>query len=659
MNQVVPYLTGNRRAGMTWNEGLEGRALAIAGTDCRYMRVMAGPGTGKTFAMKKRVVRLLEQGAEPQRLFVVTFTRVAAATLVKELSELGIAGCDEINAGTLHAFCFQTLNRDAVFRFLGRAARPLVTFTKSGALQFEAAPLIADISEEGKRAAAKRIRAFEAAWARLQSDTPGWPHQPEDRQFQHRLVAWLTFHRAMLIGELVSEILRYLRDNPLAEELSAFDHVIVDEYQDLNRADQALLDLLTFRNSVVIGDENQSIYRFRFAHPQGIGEFDDRHNPTHDEGLDECRRCPTQVVALANSLIMNNHPARAMPQLLPRKANPAGQVHIVQWASIEDEASGVAEYVRWLTRDPRAYGAGDVLILSPRRHIAYKIRDALQNSGVAAHSFYHEEALETDEAQESFAYLTLVADPEDRVALRFLLGCGSSTWLAGQYKKLRTYCEKTGLLPAAALESLASGDLSLPGTGKLGKRYGEIASRLSDLSKESMRGLVDALFPEGLEETKLLRDSALTMLEDETDPSSLLNHLRNLITQPEMPDSADFVRIMSLQKSKGLTSKVAIVTACVEGLVPFVNPDETPAEQEEVLREQRRLLYVAMTRPTEILVLSSFAAIDRRLAHRIGATTHFARTIQAHTIASRFFRELGPAAPAAQSGAVWRENDYI
>jgi ATP-dependent DNA helicase UvrD/PcrA len=72
---------------------------------------MAGPGTGKTFAMKRRVARLLEQGIEPRRLLVVTFTRVAASGLIKELGELGVAGCADITAGTLHSFSFRILNR--------------------------------------------------------------------------------------------------------------------------------------------------------------------------------------------------------------------------------------------------------------------------------------------------------------------------------------------------------------------------------------------------------------------------------------------------------------------------------------------------------------------------------------------------------------------
>jgi len=82
------------------------------------------------------------------------------------------------------------------------------------------------------------------------------------------------------------------------------------------------------------------------------------------------------------------------------------------------------------------------------------------------------------------------------------------------------------------------------------------------------------------------------------------------VTQPEIPEDADFVRIMSLQKSKGLTSKVAIVAGCIQGVIPFQNFKLPQTEQQAILAEQRRLFYVAITRCTEILVLSSARAIS-------------------------------------------------
>jgi superfamily I DNA/RNA helicase len=225
---------------------------------------MAGPGTGKSFAMKRRVARLLEDGVNPRRILAVTFTRNAAADLIADLHSLGVDGCDRIRAGTLHSFCFSLLEQQDVFDYLGRVARPIVTFTKSAVLQFEGRIMLEDLVSAGafgtKRDCTKRIRAFEAAWARLQSEAPGWPQNAIDKQFQAALLSWLRFHQAMLIGELVPEALRFLRNNPASSARSAFDHVIVDEYQDLNRAEQDLIDLLAANGATaIVGDGNGSV----------------------------------------------------------------------------------------------------------------------------------------------------------------------------------------------------------------------------------------------------------------------------------------------------------------------------------------------------------------------------------------------------------------
>ena len=189
---------------MAWDDGLIGTARDIAATTSTPLRVMAGPGTGKSFAMKRRVARLLEGGQNARRILAATFTRNAAASLVNDLDALGAPNCKNVRAGTLHALCFSLLSRQDVFDYLGRKPRPLMTFQKSGVLQFEANAMLADLVTEGnfgpKRNCTKRIRAFEAAWARLQSDDPGWPTDPIDRQFQQVLLEWLKFHHAMLIG---------------------------------------------------------------------------------------------------------------------------------------------------------------------------------------------------------------------------------------------------------------------------------------------------------------------------------------------------------------------------------------------------------------------------------------------------------------------------
>ena len=642
---------------MSWDEGLTGKARNIAATNDNPLRVMAGPGTGKSFAMKRRVARLLESGQDPRRILAVTFTRNAAASLVSDLHALGIADCEKVRVGTLHAFCFSLLSQQEVFDYLGRVPRPVVAFAKSGVLQFEGGVMLDDLISAGafgpKRDCTRRIRAFEAAWARLQSEVPGWPQDPVDRQFQAALISWLRFHRAILIGELVPEALRFLRNNPAAPARSAFDHVIVDEYQDLNKAEQDLTDLLAGQGSTaIVGDVDQSIYRFRHANPEGIETFQEQHPTTHDETLDECRRCPTRVVSIADHLIRHNHPGILLPRLQPKAGNPAGEVHIVQWAGIAEEAQGLAAYVHALVGSGH-YSAGDILILTPRRLLGYGIRDCIAESGIAVHSFYHEEALESDTAQRAFALLSLLVDPEDRVAMRWWLGDGSPSSRKNAYQRLRQHCETAGTSPRAALEALDQGALALAGVRALIDKYRELKAILAGLTGQTLAQVVDALLPAGNDDCSVLREVAMLALPQLENVGDLFDRIKTHITQPEMPEEGEFVRVMSLHKSKGLTSKVAIVAGCTEGLIPFRDDEQPQAEQDAVLREQRRLFYVAITRCTEVLVLSSAARMERQLAWKIGARLQPGRSATGNTIASQFLDELGPTAPVPTRGDQW------
>ena len=646
---------------MSWNTDLSGRALAIAQSPESPLRVMAGPGTGKTFAMKRRVARLLEEGVDASRILAVTFTRVAADDIETELHELNIPGCEDIRAGTLHSFCFSVLSRARVFELTGRVPRPLLSFIKKRVLNGEGLPLLEDLSVSGvfggKRNCTKRIRAFEADWARLQSEQPGWPTTPIDRQFHNELIGWLQFHNAILIGELVPLTLRYLRNNPTALELGAYEYVIVDEYQDLNKAEQVLIDLLSQNSELfIVGDPDQSIYSFRHAHPQGIVEFGMTHPHTHDEPLNECRRCPKKVVKIADYLIGYNHASDGDRRLLEREENLEGQVHIVQWDTLEEETAGLVRYINHLINNCDCR-PGDILVLSPRRLMGYAIRDLLREEGIHTHSYYYEEILEAKEAQLALSLLSLLTDIDDRVALRFWLGYSSPSWKKGEYSRLRQHCESSGLSSWEALEQLNSGQLIISRTNQLLARFRELLVQIQSFETLLGQELVDQIFPSSENWADPIRESLLGKIEDNTDASTLRDIVTQLVTQPESPEEGDFVRIMSFHKSKGLTSKVVIITDCIEGIIPFRDGDHSPDESAENLREQRRLFYVAITRTKEVLVLSSFASLDKSMAYNLGA--RFIGNGQiVRTIASPFLSELGPDAPTANAGSSWEDGGY-
>lgn len=640
---------------MPWNTGLQGIPLNIAAYPGTPLRVVAGPGTGKTYALMRRVARLLEQHVQPNRILAVTFTRTAAKDLVDKLGALGVPGAEDVSAKTLHSLSFGLLSRNAVFQMLNRVARPLMAHEQD--------TMICDLAPqfEGKKKARKLVEAFEAYWARLQHHDPGWPHDPVEQAFDYALKSWLRFHHAMLVGEVIPLALDFILQNPGHPDIPVYEHVLVDEYQDLNKADQALIDAIGGpANVTVIGDEDQSIYSFRHAHPEGIGQYPNTHAGTHDELLAECRRCPKRVVAIANSLISHNQ--RIAPKiLLPHAPNIEGNIYNVQHPSTGDEVQTIAEYIDWYLQQNPGVPAGEVLVLSSRRQLGNGIRDSLntiaQQNGRAwsAQSFYFEDALKTDLASDSFALLTLMLDPDDRPSLRYWLGEHTQDCRNKPYKRLRDHCEQSGQSPREALVDLAAGTLKLPHTGPLVARFNELNARLAALMAHDVPMLIDALFPDGNPDTASIRQTALQVAPNVQTPQEFLDDLRVVITQPELPGSqGTAVRIMSLYKSKGLTARLVIIAGCVAGILPFIDIDEPQAEQERQRQEQRRLFYVGITRSTETLVLNSSVRMPLASGYTMGMPLLARQGGNAILQASPFMAELGPTAPPVILAAAWR-----
>ena len=630
-------------------------AYAIAASTNPRIRIVAGPGTGKSFAMKRRVARLLEEGVEPDSILPVTFTRVAAEDLHRELVGMSVPGCDSLNGVTLHSLSLKMLMRNHVLEATGRTARPLN--------EFEVEALICDLMEAhgGKRAVGRLRKAYEAAWARLQHHQPGYAQTAEDAAFATDLRAWMIFHEAMLIGEAIPQLYEYLRSNPTAPERTEFAHILVDEFQDLNRAEQGVIQLLSDQAHVcIVGDDDQSIYSFKHAHPEGIRDWVITNANADDLELAECRRCPTTVVHMANSLIAHNQLRLVPRELTPRAANGPGDVRIIQFNRLTDEVSGIAEIVRQMVDD--GVPPGDILILAQRGVIGTPIYETLHGHNVPVRSYYAEAELDADDAQRRFALLKLFVDREDRVALRWLLGYPGHQFNASGYRRVREHCEQQGVSPWQAFEQLADGLLNIRYAGNIVAAFNEIVRELNLLEGlPNLAAVIDHLLPTEDDSVRDLRDLATRVLAEvgEGDREAWLFQLMQAITRPEVPSEIQNVRIMSLHKSKGLSAPITIVAGCVEGLLPQQPELGTPyAEAAAMIEEQRRLFFVSISRVKAVpeagkpgtLILTNSRCMP--MADAMQAKIRFARRTGnlAHLNASRFISELGRHAPQPIAG---------
>lgn len=459
----------------------------------------------------------------------------------------------------------------------------------------------------------------------------------------------------MLIGEIIPQLYEYLRSNPAARERSEFEHILVDEFQDLNKAEQGVVELLADNATVcIVGDDDQSIYSFKHAHPEGIREWINSNLGADDVQLVECHRCPTQVVEIANSLIARNLLRQAPRALVPLPANGNGDVTILQYQALSAEVTGVANRIAAMVH--AGTPPGDILVLAQRSAIGTPIYEALHGQGIPVKSYYAEAELDGLEVQRRFALLKLFVSREDRVALRWLIGTDVHRWGAAGYRRIRTHCEINGISPWEALSQLSDGVLSLAYTQSIVDAFDEVVAELNSLEAlPDLPSVIEQLFPDGEEEVSSVRALALEALsQDDEDREALLSYLVDAISKPEIPDIVEEVRIMSLHKSKGLSSPVTFICGCVEGLLPRQPEVGTPvAEANAQIEEARRVFFVGITRvkaaPAEgkpgTLVLSYSQVMPLAAAMRAGIAPARVRRQSAILHASRFIRELGPAAP--------------
>jgi superfamily I DNA/RNA helicase len=210
------------------------------------------------------------------------------------------------------------------------------------------------------------------------------------------------------------------------------------------------------------------------------------------------------------------------------------------------------------------------------------------------------------------------------------------------------------------LAGVAAGNERLPHAATLAERWALLEQRLNEIRALSGLALVRALWPIENDESKDIRLVAENLALQNGDAAGLLDALREAITQPELPASdSDIIRVMSLHKSKGLTAAVVVVAGCMAGVLPKIDRRASQAEQDAQLEEQRRLFYVAITRATRSLVISSSLSMAWRdaLAAGVDARRGFENGVSvARTAASRFIAELGAVAPRPITTTQWRAS---
>ena len=573
-----------------WIRGIEGTtAHQLIESDAQVIRVLAGPGAGKTTCLKRRIQRLIQNnGINPETIFVGTFTRAIA----KELRE---AVGKEVKVLTLHSHATELLRKFPLAR-QGMSLRFLLRYEQD-AMLYDLEEVASTIGDIHKRREALRLLQASRSQRTVYANAA----------FAGAVRQWLQRHHGMLVGEVVYLCVTGLESQDIPP--GQFDHVVIDEYQDLTAAEQELVRMIWSESGTltVMGDDDQSIYRFRFNHPEGIAEFNTDWPQCKDLTFTDNRRCGERILTTAN-LMMAEAGSNKPP--MNWKSGRIGEVKAVQWETLDDEISGLVAYIQ-------ANAGESFLVLVPRRFIGYRLADAI---GDDAKTAFAEQVLDHHVAQEAFATVSLLADPDDFVAARSYLGLHGKKREQAPRRNASGYASlPVGIGGHALVKGIASGEIAVSGAGQShirtrAKAAVELIGRaltpaeiIDECFDESLaKGEPDEEKRQWLAEDLLeLRTAAheLLTLQETPDVSRVTATLRyRIATRAPLGASKTEeprVRIMTLHSAKGLEADNVVIAGVADQFMPGQDVDSP-----SVVAEQRRLLYVAVTRARDNLIIS-------------------------------------------------------
>lgn len=618
-----------RRFTLPYKDALNPQQLAVVEAPGGPMLVIAGAGSGKTRAVTYRVAYLIESGVDPSNILLLTFTNKAAREMLNRVQELIPAarvGANRVWGGTFHHIGNRILRRHA----------PLVGYQPNFTIldQEDSKQLIEDCIDQLKL----HPKGFHFPKGEVVGDIVGlavntkqgiedilleryahfYPLREEIRrvfeEYQKRkqLLNVMDFDDLLFRWELL------LREHPevLARYSGQFRHILVDEYQDTNRIQGDIVDLLATQhgNLMVVGDDAQSIYSFRGADFANMLTFPDRYPAAKTYKLEINYRSTPQILKLANASIKNNR--EQFPKKL-RTIRPKGvRPSVLNVQSTLEQASFVAEKVEELHRRGiplsqiavlyRAhYHSMELQMELTRRRIPFEIRSGLR---------FFEQAHIKDVS----AYLKILSNPRDEIAWKRVLQLyprigkataeriwrlvssgGGDPWTAieapeiskklpsGTRESWRAFKETLAKLKDPRIQSRPADlmDIVIDGgyTNYLQARYSNYESRLDDLRQLATFARQYASNEEFLSELALL-----TSIEGEEFPGVLGAQDGTL-------------KLTSVHQAKGLEWSVVFIIWLAEGKFPsFRSLSEAGGQGEE---EERRLFYVAVTRAKDQLYL--------------------------------------------------------
>ncbi len=578
--------------------------------------IVAGAGSGKTRVLTHRIAHLIaEHGVSPFRILAITFTNKAAEEMRQRVATLVGPVAEKMWVSTFHSACVRILRRDA--DRLG-FPRTFSIYDQADAVRLTGY-VLRDLKLDPKRFPPRQVHAAISA-AKNDLVLPD-EFRERARTIYERKVgdAYVEYQARLLkagamdFDDLLVNTVRLFRQCPdvLRHYQERFEHVMVDEYQDTNRAQNELVLLLAaeHRNVTVVGDHDQSIYRFRGADMRNILEFETAFPDTTVITLEQNYRSTQTILDAANAVIEHN--VSRKPKTLWTDQGAGDRIVRFHAEDEADEAQWVAHTMAAL-HDGGSYRWSDMAVFYRTNAQSRVVEDALMRAGVPYRVVGGARFYDRREVKDALAYLRAVVNPADEVSVKRVLnvprrGVGETT-----VARLDVFAAAEGITFAEAL--VRAPEAGVTGAALRGIRsFVELLDVVRTQESQAPAELLQALLERSgylaeLEaehtvdaEGRLDNVSELIGFAREFDtPDAFLEQVALVSDTDELDRDDSKVVLMTLHSAKGLEFPVVFLIGLEDGVFPHQRSLTEPDE----LEEERRLAYVGITRARERLYLS-------------------------------------------------------
>ena len=607
--------------------------------------ILAGAGSGKTRALTYRLANLIDHGVKAWNIMALTFTNKAAREMKRRVEELiGAEAADEAWISTFHSVCARILRRD--IEKLGYNRNFVIYDDDDQNRVLKEIYKQLDIGEEFIHPREARAKISDAKNRMLTPDE--WFSQ-SGRDFRNnRIHDIMTAYESRLkslnaldFDDLLMKTLELLVDHPPVLDVyrRRFRYLLVDEYQDTNRVQYELVRLLTAesRNICVVGDDDQSIYGWRGADIRNILDFEKDYPDAKVIKLEQNYRSTSTILDAANQVIAHNEGRK--DKKLWTEHDAGGKIQLYRASDEHDEAAWIARKILDMKKSGIDYS--NVAVLYRVNSQSRVLEELMIQSGIPYKVFGGQKFYERKEIRDILAYLRVLVNPADDISLTRIINVPKRAIGDSTVQILTDYAALNGMPLFSALHDL-------PET--MGTRARASVTSFADMMtmllalKETLdpvqfvdyvieqTGLETQYVKENTDESRGRLDniaefrSTVQEYMKSSEQPTIEGYLENVSLMTDLDREADdggYITMMTLHSAKGLEFDRVFIPGLEENIFPSFRS----VEEDNRLEEERRLMYVGITRARRQLFLS--CANSRMLFNQFS-----------HNAPSRFLEEI-------------------